>query len=751
MVKISEASSSCSPSNDKKYDVFLSFRGEDTRLAFTSHLHKALKDANLRTFFDDEEIDTGWCLNELALILEQHRDFEHIVIPIFYHVDPSDVRKQQNSFGDAMEHYKKKMEEETNAEKKCEWALTLHKGTNTVNLIVGADLTIGLRRESNYTVDTVQLETAVLTITQEYLLEFTSEYGISEDLHPELPDRGDRIVDFPEGKIGISGWMSFSKRPGRNTPQCYMKPLYSLKNWNNRFFWVDERVFPTTVAWRTSAPKDSMPLEGTYSVEDVAILNARRTPIQKQPETLLCLVGLSRRYFLGDDVYPIFLHDDGREMDLFNLISAPNPVVIKTDTRPRTAHEVPLLTVIASRQIDMEEPTATSESSGAPSTIERSPLDFSNENLSEQINEVEEEETAADAPLVSKRRRKRANEESNVNAPRKVLRKDFDVSHPTQSTVRGKSLASIRLGASSTVFAPASQETPAGTINPDPISFVKPSSVPEQDIAQLYVSVLDLGLLRELPLREELVDHLAPPGYFSELRHLPNEEVLEQFNMTLAWQVAMESQLRLRFEQEAKLLRKSVAQVARRDQRIQAMEGEKKNLETLLEAEADMRKAAEAKNAELVKEMGSLRAQFTELQVSRDGQSHQVSTLQAQDLKYPLIDELEKLRDAPMDIPVYPEVRGPQDPWVVKEEMLQEDAIAANISSAEKKKKCRIVCRTHGVGSAHHARSDGVPVSVPTAVSHGLAILLDDAATQTDVPEEESSPKLTRSKSPPSM
>ncbi|GKB95834.1 hypothetical protein Tco_0981971 [Tanacetum coccineum] len=190
--------------------------------------------------------------------------------------------------------------------------------------------------------DTVQLETAVSTITQEYLLEFTSKNGISEDLHPELPNRGYRIVDFPEGKIGMytkffefanfripisqflfdilghyqihlsqfSGWMSFSKRPGKNTPQCYTKPLDSLKNWNNIFFWVDERVFPTTVAWRTSAPKDSMPLEGT------------------------------RRYFLGDDVYPIFLHDDGREMDLFNLVSAPNPVVIKIGTRPRTAHEV---------------------------------------------------------------------------------------------------------------------------------------------------------------------------------------------------------------------------------------------------------------------------------------------------------------------------------------------------------------------------------------------------------------------------
>ncbi|GJX21201.1 hypothetical protein Tco_0223878, partial [Tanacetum coccineum] len=349
--------------------------------------------------------------------------------------------------------------------------------------------------------DTVQLKTAVSTITHEYLLEFTSKYGISEDLHPELPDRGDRIVDFPEGK-----------------------------------------------------------------------------------------------------------------MDLFNLISTPNPIVIKTGTRPRTAHEMPLLTVIASRQIDMDEPAATSESSGAPSTIERSPRDFSNENPSEQINEgnraedqgsetmafvvppagpsstmgaapniVEEEETAADAPLVSKRRRKRANEESNANAPRK--------------------------------------ETPTGTMNLDPISFAKPSSVSEQDISQSSKGATAAGGPEPDPTSPTMV---VSPGSIYQ----PEWGVTNGYRLDTP--SSCQELLRLRYKQEAKLLKKSVAQVARRDQRIQAMEGEKKNLETLLEAEADMRKAAEAKNAELVKEMENLRAQFTELQVSRDGLSHQVSTLQAQ-------------------------------------------------------------------------------------------------------------------------
>ncbi|GKG49279.1 hypothetical protein Tco_0515731, partial [Tanacetum coccineum] len=73
----------------------------------------------------------------------------------------------------------------------------------------------------------------------------------------------------------------------------------------------------------------------------------------------------------------------------------------------------------------------------------------------------------------------------------------------------------------------------------------------------------------------------------------------------------------------------------------------------------------------------------------------------------------------------------------------------ANISRAEKNKKCRVVCRTYGVGFAHHARSNGIPVSVPTAAPQGLAILLANAATQTEISEDEASPRLLRSKSLP--
>ncbi|GKA65814.1 hypothetical protein Tco_0765521 [Tanacetum coccineum] len=52
---------------------------------------------------------------------------------------------------------------------------------------------------------------------------------------------------------------------------------------------------------------------------------------------------------------------------------------------------------------------------------------------------------------------------------------------------------------------------------------------------------------------------------------------------------------------------------------------------------------------------------------------------------------------------------------------------------------------------AHQARSDGIPVSMPTVPPQGLAFLLVDAATQTEVSEGEASPRLLRSKSLPPM
>ena len=122
--------SSSSSTSEEKYDVFLNFRGEDTRDGFTSFLYEALCSKHIQTYMDDQELEIGdeispklmkaieeskisvvifsknyasstWCLRELVQILECKKRYGQIVIPVFYQIDPSVVRKQKKSYADA--------------------------------------------------------------------------------------------------------------------------------------------------------------------------------------------------------------------------------------------------------------------------------------------------------------------------------------------------------------------------------------------------------------------------------------------------------------------------------------------------------------------------------------------------------------------------------------------------------------------------------------------------------------------------
>uniref|UniRef100_A0A0A0LGB6 TIR domain-containing protein n=2 Tax=Cucumis sativus TaxID=3659 RepID=A0A0A0LGB6_CUCSA len=110
------------------FDVFLSFRGEDTRSNFTSHLNMTLRQRGINVFIDKklsrgEEIcaslleaiegskisivvisesyaSSSWCLNELVKIIMCNKLRGQVVLPIFYKVDPSEVGKQSGRFGE---------------------------------------------------------------------------------------------------------------------------------------------------------------------------------------------------------------------------------------------------------------------------------------------------------------------------------------------------------------------------------------------------------------------------------------------------------------------------------------------------------------------------------------------------------------------------------------------------------------------------------------------------------------------------
>ncbi|GKA22826.1 hypothetical protein Tco_0708788 [Tanacetum coccineum] len=536
--------------------------------------------------------------------------------------------------------------------------------------------------------DIIQLENAVSTISQEYLLEFTSVYGIPEGLHSELSGLEETIVEFPEGKVGV--YTKFFEFANFRIPisqflfdilghyQIHLSHLSVIGAAK-----VDEKIFPTVVDWHTNAPKDGMPAANSYSAADVIVLNTHH-------------------------------------MDLFNLTSAPNPTNVKTETRPRVAHKDEVAYEIL--------PTRNASSTTVA------------------LETGLKEEVAAMGPLVNKGRRKRGNNKEEANMPPKVLTKDHDAFRPAQSTRGGKSLASMGLDAGSILSTPAVQDPSTATksvSDPELLSYAKPSSkeaateIPTEKVATTEVNIqFSVGS--------------------------PESGRSTSYNINLARQMAMGSQLRLRFEQEVRLLKKARSKIARRDQRIQVREEEikkldqeiqslravesevhslqnrTKNLKTPLEAEVDMKKVAEAKNAELAKELDSLRVQFSDLQVSNNQLAEQVLNVQAQvtgeEKIKAVFEEFKKYEDDKVEQRCA-EMNARLDKLKIRQAFV--DVVSAGLA---KEKEVQGGLPHPREWSAHHARSNGNPVSAPTVVPQGLAILLADAATQTEAADKEEEP-----------
>ena len=129
--------------------MFLSFRGEDRHNGFTSNVNGILRHNGINTFMDDdllrgEEISTElleafessrvsinvfsqnyasstWCLDELIKILECKKNGQS-VIPVFYKVDPSDVRNQNGNSGEALAKHEDKLKDNMKVQR---WRMAL--------------------------------------------------------------------------------------------------------------------------------------------------------------------------------------------------------------------------------------------------------------------------------------------------------------------------------------------------------------------------------------------------------------------------------------------------------------------------------------------------------------------------------------------------------------------------------------------------------------------------------------------------
>jgi deoxyribodipyrimidine photolyase len=111
----------------RRYDVFPSFSKVDVRRSFLAHLLKELDRRLINTFTDhgmernlpiDAELlsaiaesrisivifsknyaSSTWCLDELVEIHTCYKELAQIVVPVFFNVHPSQVKKQTGEFG----------------------------------------------------------------------------------------------------------------------------------------------------------------------------------------------------------------------------------------------------------------------------------------------------------------------------------------------------------------------------------------------------------------------------------------------------------------------------------------------------------------------------------------------------------------------------------------------------------------------------------------------------------------------------
>ncbi|XP_057445961.1 disease resistance protein RPV1-like [Lotus japonicus] len=142
------------------YDVFLSFRGFDTRYGFTGNLYKALVDNGINTFIDTEELQRGdeitpalikaiegsriaipifsvnyasssFCLDELVTIIDCVKAKGRLVFPVFYDVDPSHVRHQRGTYAEALDNHEKRFQDnKENMERLQKWKMALNQAAN---------------------------------------------------------------------------------------------------------------------------------------------------------------------------------------------------------------------------------------------------------------------------------------------------------------------------------------------------------------------------------------------------------------------------------------------------------------------------------------------------------------------------------------------------------------------------------------------------------------------------------------------
>ncbi|GJT16482.1 hypothetical protein Tco_0875188 [Tanacetum coccineum] len=404
-------------------------------------------------------------------------------------------------------------------------------------------------------------------MTQEMVDSFCDSFYILAEVHPTAPGRDKTITQFPVGKVG------------------------------------------------DALEKDSAHHLISRQEQTVKLLESHKAPFRRYPECFLCLVGLSPYYAFDENFYRAFEHLDGSEMGLFNFIKTADPWKVRAVEVQKGDDQVKLL----ERQEDVAPKDAYLE------------LADPDKGMTAVIQSEEE--------VVTKQPRKGKNKsllkQSDV-LPAKKLRMDH---HTLVSGTGGKTFASLehirpvgfrlpdreQLAFPSVV--PSSQEsegflnssaqtnlqicttvessstlgisvdtTTANMAGPSqPVEsegyddfFYEPPTLDPSKAKHCYVprwNITNDSLLDDGFSYHTLVDHVAPPAFFSAPRTMDYDQLYTEFNIRAARQVCLEAEVagRERFRDpqvEVQLAEKEVeaAEVIRLRDQVSSLSGEKSTL-----------------------------------------------------------------------------------------------------------------------------------------------------------------------------
>ncbi|GLJ34140.1 hypothetical protein SUGI_0686350 [Cryptomeria japonica] len=120
------------PMENLPYDVFINHCGMDVKKTFANSLYNTLIGLGFRVFLDSKELELGeffptaleaamssaklhiaifsanygqspWCLEELSIMLTTGTQ----IVPVFYHIQPDDIRYAKGAFADAFSKHEK--------------------------------------------------------------------------------------------------------------------------------------------------------------------------------------------------------------------------------------------------------------------------------------------------------------------------------------------------------------------------------------------------------------------------------------------------------------------------------------------------------------------------------------------------------------------------------------------------------------------------------------------------------------------